>query len=302
MKKEKKVVDLEKKNNRQIQIIHILLIVFVVIVGTFIYLILNDEKLFKEKVPEQEVPKEEEKEEIPKVENTHTNIDVSYFENVLNEIIDVNFLEEGFTNIEELSNQQKLALLFYGSNDYITNLEEITVEQVDNYFKNNYNTTVNHESINCDINLNDENYCYTYDDENQKYIENFVDEEEKNNFLSNYMNRNLYSKVTDYIQENNTYTFTRYELYSNACYNNCNLNKEYFSNIKNANNNLNPLIIVPEEYIEQEIIDYNNNKMYTLILETNFEIYQNLMTSHTYTFKKIDNTYILQSYQINRLD
>lgn len=301
MKKEKMVVDLDKKNNRQIQIIHILLVVFVVIVGTFIYLILNDEKLFKEKEPEKEVPKEEEKEEIPKVENTHTNIDVSYFENVLNEIIDVNFLEEGFTDIEELSNQQKLALLFYGSNDYITNLEEITVEQVDNYFKNNYNTTVNHENVSCDINSIDEKYCYIYDEEYQKYIENFIDEEEKNNFLSNYMNRSLYSKVTDYIQENNTYTFTRYELYSNPCYNDCNLNEEYFSDIKSIDN-LNPLIVIPEDYIEQEILDYNNNKMYALILEINFDIYQNLMTSYTYTFKKIDDSYVLQSYQINRLD
>ena len=227
---------------------------------------------------------------------------VFYFENLLNGTIDVNCLEEGFNNIDELSNQQKLSLLFYSSNDYISEMEEINIEIVNNYFKNNYGTMVEHENISCDMNSIEEEYCYIYDEENEIYIENFIDEEQKKEILSNYMNRNVYGKITDYNQENNTYTFIRYELYKPSCYNDCNLSNEFFSDVRSANNSEKILIALSEEYTIQDIIDYNVNKLYALELETNFVIYQNLMTSHTYTFKKVDDSYILQSYQINRLD
>lgn len=299
MKKEKKIIDLEKRNRFQIRLINILLVVFFILVGGCTYLIFNDERFFKTNTPDKEVPKDEEP---PVVENIHTNMEVSYFENLLNGMIDVNYLEDGFDNIEELSNQQKLVLLFFANNDYISELEEINIKTVDDYFKSNYNTTINHENIKCDINSIEEEYCYIYDSENQLYIENFINEDQKKEILSSYMNRNIYGKITNYTQENNTYTFTRYELYGSPCYDDCTLNNQFFSDVKSANNNTSPLINLSKEYTNQEIIEYNHNKFYSLELDINFTIYQNLMSSHIYTFKKIDNDYVLASYKINRLD
>lgn len=291
----KKVISPEQKNNMQIKTIYILLGIFLILVSVFTYFLFTDEKLFKIEFPKKEKPKKE-----PPIQNTHINMEVSYFENLLDGTLDINFLEDGFNNIEELSNQEKLTILFYSNNEYIKELEIIDTQFVDTYFKNNFNTTVNHENIKCAI--NEDNYCYIFDEENNTYIENFIDENQKKEILSNYINRNLYGKVTDYKQENNTYTFTRYELYRRPCYDNCNLNTKFYSDVKSANKEELQIITLSKNYTKEEIIDYNMNKLYELVLETNFDIYKNLMTTHTYTFKKVDNNYILTSYQINTLD
>lgn len=277
---------MNKRNDLRKKIIYVLLFVFVVMVSLTTYLIITDKKVLKNNSPESIEPPIE---VIPEI--THTNMEVSYFENLL-DIINISYLNDGFNSIEDLNNQDKLKLLFLANNSYIKNLDKVTGQQVNNYFKKYYNTTVINENINC----NDE-YCYIYNEENDEYIEGNID----NNILNEYINRKVYSKTTNYEQSNNTYTITKYELYQPLCIE-CMINTKYYASMKDALNDTNLLIEVPSEYTNDEIENYNNQKIYSLVFETNFLIYKNIIPYNVYTFKKVNDNYVLASYTINRLD
>ena len=285
-----------KKNNMQIKLIYFLLFVFVIMVASLVYFLVSDNALFKPNDEPKPIKPPEEPIIIP------TELTKSDFENILDNVINVNFLEEGFDNIEDLSNQQKLALLFYAKNDYISNNNEITKEIVDNYLEENYGTMVLHENIKCDIDSETEEYCYLYDIDKMVYTENFNTDNQKQNILAKYMNRKVYAKTTDYIKNDNIYQLTRYELYKEVCIDDCNLVTQYYSTVKDANNKTTPLIKLSSRYSTPEIIEYNTNKMYSTIFNVNFDIYKNIMPSYTYTFEKIGDNYILTNYQINTLD
>lgn len=284
-----------KKNNMQIKLIYFLLFVFVIMVGSLVYFSVSDNTLFK---PNDE-PKPIKPPEDPII--TPSEKVQSDFENILDNVINVNFLEEGFDNIEDLSNQQKLALLFYAKNDHIES-NETTSETVDKYLKENYGIVVEHENIKCDINSETEEYCYLYDIDKMVYTENFNTDNQKQNILAKYMNRKVHAKTTDYIKNDNIYQLTRYELYKEVCIDDCNLVTQYYSTVKEANNKTTPLMKLSSRYSTPEIIEYNTNKMYSTIFNVNFDIYKNIMPSYTYTFEKIGDNYILTNYQINTLD
>jgi len=288
-----------KNNDVKIKIIYTLLILLLVLILILGFLSFTKDDLFK--VNGENTDKKQE-DVPPIVEVSHTKMEASYFENILDETIDISYLENGLNDIENLTNQDKLVLLFFANNDYLKEINQINKDIVDKYFKNNYNTTVIHENIKCDINSETEEYCYIYDEKNMIYTENFTSDLQKEEILGKYMNRRVYAKTTYYTQENNTYKLTRYELYKSACYSDCNLVSKYYSNVKDANNESSPLLTLSKKYDEKDIIDYNTNKMYSLIIDTNFDIYINLMVSHHYTFKKTNDNYVLVDYQINRLD
>ena len=46
----------------------------------------------------------------------------------------------------------------------------------------------------------------------------------------------------------------------------------------------------------------NTHKMYSLVFETNFQMYKDSIPYSVYTFKKVNDNYILVSYVINGLD
>lgn len=274
------------RNSFRKKLLYSLLVVFVMMVGVLIYLVITDKRNLEPKKEPIDDPVEP---IIPS--NPHTNMDVTYFEDILN-TNNINYLENGFNSIEDLNNQEKLQLLFLANNDYIKQLDKITGEEVNNYFKKYYNTTVINENVNCD-----NNYCYIYDSNIDEYIENSIDE----SLLNQYRQRKVYTKTTNYEQNDNTYILTTYELYEPKCIE-CLSNTSYFASMIDAINNTNLLIEVPSEYSLEEIIEYNNKQMYSQVFETNFEIYKNVIPYNTYTFKKINNDYVLVSYIINRLD
>lgn len=281
----------DKKNNFRKKIIYVLLFIFIIMVGALVYFGISDKNVFSSKDDKDS----EEPDIIEEPKETHNNMEANYFENFLNSN-NINYLENGFNSIEDLSNQEKLKLLFLANNNYITSLEKISGEEVNDYFKKNYNTTVINENIDCNNEI-----CYIYDEANDEYVENFKNTIAKKETLKNYINRKVYSKIVNYEQSSNTYTLTRYELYQKPCIE-CTLNTSYFASVKDANNDTDSLIEIPYGYTEEEIINYNKNKMYSLVFETNLSIYQSIISSHIYTFKRINNNYVLVSYIINGLD
>lgn len=281
----------DKKNNFRKKIIYVLLFIFIIMVGALVYFGISDKNAFSPKDDKDS----EEPDIIEEPKETHNNMEANYFENFLNSN-NINYLENGFNSIEDLSNQEKLKLLFLANNNYITSLEKISGEEVNDYFKKNYNTTVINENIDCNNEI-----CYIYDEANDEYVENFKNTIAKKETLKNYINRKVYSKIVNYEQSSNTYTLTRYELYQKPCIE-CTLNTSYFASVKDANNDTDSLIEIPYGYTEEEIINYNKNKMYSLVFETNLSIYQSIISSHIYTFKRINNNYVLVSYIINGLD
>lgn len=278
----------DKQNKTMKILLYLFLGIFLIMVGLLVFYLVNKDWVSN---PNEEKP----------ISSVDTNIDSSYFEDALTNRVNVSYLENGFNHVEELSNQEKLYILFYSNIDYLSNIDEITSEIVDDYFKNNYNTTVKHENIMCSMDLNETDNCYLYDEDKHIYVENFPSESVKETILGMYHNRSLYSKITEYKQENDTYILTKYELYTNPCYSNCHNSTAYFSNVRDANLNENPLITTEENYTDEEIFAYNKNKLYGLILENNFEIYRESMFRNTYTFKKVDDHYILASYHITKL-
>ena len=268
-----------------------LLIVFVIMVGVLFYFVATDKNLFKDNTK----PSHDKDPDTPDVSKDHTNMDASYFESLLNSN-NVSYLENGFSSIEDLTNQDKLKLLFLGNNEYINKLDKVTGEEVNNYLGKYYNTTIINENVNCG-----DYDCYLYDSDNDLYEENFKDDLLKEEFLKSYSNRKVYSKTTNYDQKDNTYIITRYELYQAPCVD-CTLTTKYFSSLKDANNDVNPLIEIPTDYTQNEIIKYNTHKMYSLVFETNFQMYKDSIPYSVYTFKKVNDNYILVSYVINGLD
>ena len=281
-----------KKNKFQKILIYIFLAIFIVLVGLLIFLIINKPNNTNKN---EDIKEEINKEEVNNNENVHVSKDKEFFENIINNLINVDYLENGFNNIDELSNQEKLQILFYANNSY---LEKLTKEEVDVFFENNFNTTINHEDVLC---LESSDYCYLYDIENEKYIENFINVT-KEEILSYYNNRVILSKTIDYNESENVYKITQVKLFIPKCDNNCNETTMYFSNVLDANNLDNPLVQLGSNYTFDKIISYNQNKLYELDFDVNYEIYKPLMIEHIYEFKNIDNNFVLTQYSINRLD
>lgn len=282
----------DKKNKFQKLLIYIFLAIFIVLVGLLIFLIINKPNNTNKN---EDIKEEINKEEVNNNENVHVSKDKEFFENIINNLINVDYLEKGFNNIDELSNQEKLQILFYANNSY---LENFTKEEVDIFFKNNFNTTINHEDVLC---LEPSDYCYLYDIENEKYLENFINVT-KEEVLSYYNNRVILNKTIDYNENDNIYKLTQLKLFIPKCTNDCNQNTMYFSNVSDANNLNNPLIRISNNYDLDNIISYNQNKTYELDFDVNYEIYKPLMVEHIYEFKNIDNNFVLTQYSINRLD
>lgn len=220
---------------------------------------------------------EEEKEEEKKEKlfvNIEDDITKEMFLNIYksNHLENISKLESDIDNFNVLSSDIKLDIVFNSLSKELNDVyaSGIETKYIDDYFKNVFKDTIyyNKTSIICNICKKE---LFIYDSSNNKYIYN-----EEHKYHEMYESVNLYTKVIDIKNKNNTYVVSYSNIWSEPI-----SNKESSYNVYlSYNDAINKINMVSD--IE------NINSIY--------DVYKDKIHTYTYTFEKIDDSYKIVSF------
>lgn len=189
--------------------------------------------------------------------------------------------EENMTFTENPNNNQMVTMLY---NYWIDqNKEEVSKEEVDNYFKEIYGITLNnYPDIMCKV---DSTALFKYDSNNQKYVPNQQHLGHDSDSV-----KSLGQIVTDIKKENDNYILTLAKLYAGSMMDETAVH--YYSDGRNSNT-----ITVLDQFINSDTTEGNDAK--ALEYFTNHkEDFKDLKPKYKYTFKKENDDYYLIAYEV----
>lgn len=236
--------------------------------------------------------------------NSHTDYKEIKDENIKNTFTDVvknnkleNIakLEEDIDSFNNLSNKKKIDIGYYGVIDDITDPYStgIDADLIDNYFKDTFKDNIyidKEEGIYCVCG----NILFKYDINSNKYIYNEDHLGHGFTYVENY-----YSKVIDVKNNDNSYIVTEVKLWNKVSEAGDEdfITKAYDS-YSDAIDESNPLfeIEIDNPDITKTSYYYTEQKLYN-----NLDSYVNKMNKYVYTFEKINNKYLLVSFEYKKI-
>lgn len=200
--------------------------------------------------------------------------------------------EKDIDNINALESSQKLNIAFKSILKNVLDPYEsnISSEMISDYFKNTFDSTIywNKEDIYCECN----NVLYSYDDSVDGYVYN-----------KDHLGHGLieitpfYSKVLDTKKKNELYVITMNYVWNNYSDIFGYTNRGYISyNDAISMNNSLFEIEVPDELDNDIDVDFYAIKE----IEDNFDLYKDKLHKYIYTFKKVNDEYLLVNFEYEK--